>query len=131
MRDRLEIYLQFDGLDDATYTALRGEALLETKLAALEMLRQARPPLHARLHRRPQHQPARGRRACCASAWSGPSVRGVSYQLATYCGRHLDPRDLEQRATMPDVVKAIVAQTGGLVAESDFYPLPCAIRTAT
>ncbi len=27
---------------------------------------------------------------------------------------------------MPDVVKAIVAQTQGLVAESDFYPLPCA-----
>ncbi len=55
-----------------------------------------------------------------------PIVRGVSFQLATYCGRHLDPRDLEKRATMPDVVKALVAQTGGLVAESDFYPLPCA-----
>src|SRR5436305_5103898 len=36
MRDRLEIYLQFDGLDDSAYTALRGEKLLETKLAALE-----------------------------------------------------------------------------------------------
>ena len=55
-----------------------------------------------------------------------PIVRGVSFQLATYCGRHLDPADLEKRATMPDVVKAIVAQTDGLVAESDFYPLPCA-----
>src|ERR1700680_3639064 len=38
MRDRLEIYLQFDGLEDAAYTKLRGEALLETKLAALEAL---------------------------------------------------------------------------------------------
>ena len=55
-----------------------------------------------------------------------PIVRGVSFQLATYCGRHLNPADLEKRATMPDVVKAIVAQTDGLVAESDFYPLPCA-----
>jgi hypothetical protein len=27
---------------------------------------------------------------------------------------------------MPDVVKAIVGQTGGLVEEGDFYPLPCA-----
>jgi hypothetical protein len=27
---------------------------------------------------------------------------------------------------MPDVVKTLVAQTDGLVAESDFYPLPCA-----
>src|SRR5262249_51354355 len=55
-----------------------------------------------------------------------PIVRGVSFQLATYCGRHLPPGDLEKRATMPDVVKALVAQTDGLLAESDFYPLPCA-----
>src|SRR5262249_8778376 len=34
--------------------------------------------------------------------------------------------DLERRATMPDLVKAIVAQTDELVAASDFYPLPCA-----
>src|SRR5436305_2112183 len=56
-------------------------------------------------------------------AESGP---GVSYQLATYCGRHVDPGDLERRATMPDVAKALVAQTGGLLAADDFYPLPCA-----
>jgi uncharacterized radical SAM superfamily Fe-S cluster-containing enzyme len=30
MRDRLEVYLQFDGFDDRTYNILRGEALLET-----------------------------------------------------------------------------------------------------
>jgi uncharacterized radical SAM superfamily Fe-S cluster-containing enzyme len=27
---------------------------------------------------------------------------------------------------MPDVAKALVAQTGDLLAETDFYPLPCA-----
>jgi len=53
-------------------------------------------------------------------------VRGVSYHLATYCGRHVDPGDLERRVTMPDLVKALVAQSDGIVAESDFYPLPCA-----
>src|SRR5437588_951206 len=35
MRDRLEIYLQFDGFDAGTHRALRGEELLEVKLAAL------------------------------------------------------------------------------------------------
>jgi uncharacterized radical SAM superfamily Fe-S cluster-containing enzyme len=55
-----------------------------------------------------------------------PHVRGVSLQLATYCGRHVDPGDLEHRATMPDVARALVAQTNGLLAESDFYPQPCA-----
>src|SRR5438270_13668282 len=38
MRDRLEIYLQFDGLEDRTYRTLRGEELLDIKLAALETL---------------------------------------------------------------------------------------------
>jgi uncharacterized radical SAM superfamily Fe-S cluster-containing enzyme len=55
-----------------------------------------------------------------------PGIRGISFQLASYCGRHVDPGDLERRATMPDLVKAIVAQTDGLIAETDFYPLPCA-----
>src|SRR5262249_22245000 len=55
-----------------------------------------------------------------------PHVRGVSFHLATYCGRHRQPEDLERRATMPDVARGIVAQTGGLVEEGDFYPLPCA-----
>ena len=53
-------------------------------------------------------------------------VRGVSFQLATYCGRHVDPRDLEQRATMPDVVKALVAQTRRLAGGERF--LSAAVR---
>jgi uncharacterized radical SAM superfamily Fe-S cluster-containing enzyme len=125
MRDRLEIYLQFDGLDDAAYKALRGESLLETKLATLEMLRKhdIRCTLVCTVdHNVNLHEVGRVLRF----GLERPGVRGVSYQLATYCGRHLDPRDLENRATMPDVVKAIVAQTDGMIAESDFYPLPCA-----
>src|SRR4051812_47691920 len=38
MRDRLEVYLQFDGLDDQTHQSLRGERLLDVKLAALDQL---------------------------------------------------------------------------------------------
>ncbi len=37
-RDRLEIYLQFDGFDDDVYRALRGEPLAEIKLRAIENL---------------------------------------------------------------------------------------------
>ena len=125
MRDRLEIYLQFDGLDDRTYLHLRGEELLQTKLAALEMLRQheIRCTLVCTVeHNSNLHELGK----IVQFGLERPSVRGVSFQLATYCGRHLDAADLERRATMPDVVKALVAQTHSLVAESDFYPLPCA-----
>ncbi len=125
MRDRLEIYLQFDGLDDRTNAALRGEALLETKLAALEVLR--RHDIRCTLVCTVEHNTNLDQLgAVVRFGLERPGVRGVSFQLATYCGRHVNPHDLERRATMPDVVKALVAQTGGLVAESDFYPLPCA-----
>src|SRR3989440_2603404 len=125
MRDRLEIYLQFDGLEDRTYRTLRGEDLVETKLAALEAIR--RHDLRCTLvctvdHRTNLHELGR----IVRFGLERPFVRGVSFQLATYCGRHLAPDDLEKRATMPDVVKGIVEQTQGMVAESDFYPLPCA-----
>jgi uncharacterized radical SAM superfamily Fe-S cluster-containing enzyme len=125
MRDRLEIYLQFDGLDERSHAILRGEELLETKLAALEALR--RHDLRCTLvctvdHNTNLHELGR----LVSFGLERPGVRGISFQLATYCGRHLDPQDLDKRATMPDVVRAIVAQTQGLVAESDFYPLPCA-----
>jgi 7,8-dihydro-6-hydroxymethylpterin dimethyltransferase len=125
MRDRLEIYLQFDGFDDRTSLALRGEALVETKLRAIEAL--ARHDLRCTLvctvdHNTNLHEVG----SVLRFGLERPIVRGVSYQLATYCGRHLAPGDLERRVTMPDLVKAIAAQTEGLLAESDFYPLPCA-----
>jgi uncharacterized radical SAM superfamily Fe-S cluster-containing enzyme len=125
MRDRLEIYLQFDGLQPRASLALRGEDLLATKLAALERLREhgLRCTLVCTVdHNTNLHEVGAVVKFGLERSW----VRGVSFQLASYCGRHVDPGDLEKRATMPDVVKGIVEQTGGLVAEDDFYPLPCA-----
>jgi len=124
-RDRLEIYLQFDGFDPATHRALRGEHLLETKLAALDMLE--RHGLRCTLVCTVDglvnlHEIG----AVLKFGINRPGVRGISYQLASYCGRHQKPDDLERRATMPDLVKGLAQQTNGLVAESDFYPLPCA-----
>src|SRR5262249_49070524 len=110
---------------DRTYGVLRGESLLETKLTALEMLR--RHDIRCTLvctvdHRANMHELGR----VVEFGLQRPFIRGISFKLATYCGRHLDGSDVENRATMPDVVKAIAQQTRGLVGESDFYPLPCA-----
>jgi uncharacterized radical SAM superfamily Fe-S cluster-containing enzyme len=125
MRDRLEIYLQFDGLDDRVNVALRGEELLETKLAALDNLR--RHDIRCTLVCTVDHNTNLDETAGVVNfGLTRREVRGVSFQLASYCGRHLDPGDLERRATMPDVVRAVVGGSDGLLAESDFYPLPCA-----
>ncbi|MFO0808061.1 MAG: radical SAM protein [Gemmataceae bacterium] len=125
MRDRLEIYLQFDGFEDATNERLRGERLTEVKLKALDRLRDAgiRCTLVCTVdHTTNLHEVG----AVVKFGLTRPEVRGVSFQLATYCGRHLNPADLERRVTMPDLVKALATQTAGLVAPTDFYPLPCA-----
>jgi hypothetical protein len=125
MRDRLEVYLQFDGLTDGTSESLRGERLTQTKLRALDRLADAgvRCTLVCTVEGRTNlHEVGDVLRF----GLSRPIVRGVSYQLASYCGRHLPADELERRATMPDVAKAIVAQTGGLLSEDDFLPLPCA-----
>jgi uncharacterized radical SAM superfamily Fe-S cluster-containing enzyme len=55
-----------------------------------------------------------------------PWVTGISFQPATYSGRHVLPDELERRITFPDVIRAIAEQTGGMFAEDDFMPLPCA-----
>jgi hypothetical protein len=125
MRDRLEIYLQFDGFDPRTHTTLRGEELLETKLAALERLEEydIRSTLVCTVDGETNLQEVG---AVLRFGLERPAIRGVSFQLATYCGRHFTPEKLERRATMPDLVKGLVAQSVGMLREDDFYPLPCA-----
>jgi uncharacterized radical SAM superfamily Fe-S cluster-containing enzyme len=124
-RDRLEIYLQFDGLDDQPNRRLRGEELLDIKLAALEALQ--RCGIRCTLVCTVEHSANLDQVGRVVEfGLERRFIRGISFQLATYCGRHVMPGDLEQRATMPDVVRAIVSQTNNLVAEDDFYPLPCA-----
>ena len=60
-----------------------------------------------------------------------PWIVGISFQPATYSGRFVLPEQLEERVTFPDVIAALVEQTGGLFRSDDFMPLPCAHRIAT
>ena len=124
-RDRVEIYFQMDGLSDHVFLALRGERLLETKLAALDKLGQA--GIHVTLVSTLQggvNEDQIGR--LVQFGVERPWITGISFQPATYSGRHVLPEELEQRITFPDVIKAIAAQTDGLYREADFFPLPCA-----
>src|SRR5207247_6434679 len=125
MRDRLEIYLQFDGFSERTYQELRGESLTAVKLRALDNL--AEHGIRSTLVCTVQHGVNLGEiGAIVKFGLERPWVRGASFQPATYVGRHMNPSDLENRATIPDVVKAIVAQTDGIFVEADFLPVPCA-----
>jgi uncharacterized radical SAM superfamily Fe-S cluster-containing enzyme len=124
-RHRLEIYFQFDGFKEETSRQLRGESLVATKLKALEALDRAgvRVILVCTLQSGVNDDEI-GAIVKFGLEW--PWVTGVSFQPATYSGRHVLPETLERRITFPDVVRAVAEQTDGLFREEDFLPLPCA-----
>lgn len=122
---RVEVYLQFDGFDDAGIERLRGERLAATKLRAVEALgsRGIKVSLVCTL------QPGVNDGEIGRIVEYGvarPWVTGISFQPATYSGRHVLPEDLERRITFPDVIRAIEGQTAGMFRADDFMPLPCA-----
>ena len=124
-RTRIEVYLQFDGLCDETYVALRGEPLTQTKLKAVELLGKAgiRTILVTTLQTDINDDQIG---AIVKFGLERPWITGVSFQPATYSGRTELPASLERRITYPDVIRAIAEQTDGIFKTDDFLPLPCA-----
>lgn len=124
-RDRLEIFFQLDGLSDDVHQQLRGERLLETKLAAIEMLGEV--DLHITLASTLQagvNDDQWG--ALVRFGLERPWITGVNLQPATYSGRYYLPEEIDTRVTFPQVIRGLAQQTAGLLAADDFMPLPCA-----
>ena len=54
-----------------------------------------------------------------------PAVRGVHFQPASYFGRHPGTPEDADRFTLPDLIRAIETQTGGLMKVEHFSPPGC------
>ena len=122
---RCEVYLQFDGLDQASSQVLRGEPLLETKLRAIEELgrRDIRTILVCTVETGVNtDQLGELVRFGAERPW----ITGISFQPATYVGRFPTPETLEHRVTFPDIIRGVAEQSHGVWRQSDFLPLPCA-----
>ncbi len=109
------IFLQFDGTDDAIYTILRGRPLLAEKEAAIAAC--AEHGLGAILV--PTLVPGVNThvigdivRFALARALV---VRGVHFQPVSYSGRIPSVPGDADHITIPEVIRALEAQTGGLV----------------
>ncbi len=124
--DRLEIYFQMDALDDDALAQLRGkQGLLDVKLKALDRLAQAQ--LNVTLVSTLQGGVNDSAPAdLVAFARHRPEITGLSFQPATYSGRHVLPSELERRITFPDVIDQIANDPRNIYEASDFFPLPCA-----
>ena len=125
LKHRCEVYLQFDSFEDPAVEAIRGQSLVQTKLAAIEKLGEAgiRTTLVSTLQAGVNEDQI-GPLAHFAA--NRPWITGLSFQPTTYTGRYFLPQDLESRITFPDVIHGLEKQTEGVWKTNDFSPLPCA-----
>lgn len=115
------VFLQFDGMSDLIYQALRGAPLMEAKIAAIERCAENGigvvlvPTLVRDVNL--NHIGAILRFAM----ESMPKVRGVHFQPISYFGRYpSDPPTA--RITIPEILREIEDQTAGKIEAENFLP---------
>jgi hypothetical protein len=123
-RPGLQLFLQFDGLDAESHLALRGVDLLARKRAVLEtIVRHDLPTNLACTVVKGVNEDQLGELLAFSLATS--QIRGITYQPATWSGRYQRDIDPNDRVTLADVIRLLSEQSGGLLREDDFRPLPC------
>jgi uncharacterized radical SAM superfamily Fe-S cluster-containing enzyme len=123
-KPKLELYLQLDGLDANSHVALRGRDLLEEKRAAIEAVIAHDIPttlVCTVVDGVNDHELGELLRLGLRI----PTLRGITYQPATFAGRYTLDKQALERMTAADVIARIEAQTDGTFAGDDFKPLPC------
>jgi uncharacterized radical SAM superfamily Fe-S cluster-containing enzyme len=120
-----EVYLQFDGLDDAIYQQLRGRPLLAEKKAALAALAAHRVPatLVATL-RRDLNLEQIGE--MLQYALRHPAVRGINFQCEAFFGRNPAAKP-PIRVTQTEVANILAAAAPELFTTQDVLPLSCGL----
>jgi uncharacterized radical SAM superfamily Fe-S cluster-containing enzyme len=129
----VHVYLQFDGLEEATQLAIRGKPLTEEKLRALERCAQAGVTVSlAAAVERGVNEHEIG--AIVRFGVEHPTVTGVFLQPVTHSGRFLADSDPLRKLTNSDVIEQVAAQLPEWFRPDDFVPVPCcspSCRSAT
>ena len=118
------IYLQFDGVTDETYEALRGRPMLAEKLQAIDNCREAGmsvvlvPTIVKGVN---CHEMG----AIIELALHDPAIKGVNFQPVARVGRYDLDDDRDDVMTIPDVISAIEEQTEGEIGAASFVAIPC------
>jgi uncharacterized radical SAM superfamily Fe-S cluster-containing enzyme len=122
------VYLQFDGLTPDVYKFIRGLDLLDTKMRAIENLRQAgfdSVVLVVTLVKGVNDGQLGD--IINFAAKNFDVIRCVNVQPISLCGR-LPPQEREKmRITIPDFIRLVEEQTNGDIKVSDFYPVPVVV----
>ena len=120
-RRRLQLYLQFDGIQLDGQHALRGADLRAIRLRAIERCAEMDLPITLAMTVTPEN---------LAHLWSAiefglsfPHLRGISFQPLFGSGRNASA--VGQHLNTADIVLAAVEQSNGKLRFEDFTPLPC------
>lgn len=118
------VYLQWDGLDAAVFTALRGRDLLAEKQAALAACEAAGLGVVLVMTMLAGvNQDKLGHMLRFAVQSRG--VRGLHIQPAAFFGRYPGTLADRPRLTLPDIMTGLAIQSDGLVQRTDFHPPGC------
>jgi uncharacterized radical SAM superfamily Fe-S cluster-containing enzyme len=119
------VFLQFDGATDEIYERLRGRRLLAQKIATIA--RCAECDLGVVLV--PTLVPGVNVHDIGGmidfARQRVPTVRGVHFQPVSYFGRYPQTPDDKDRITIPEIIRAVEAQTSGQITGESFDPPGC------
>lgn len=118
---RFQIYLQFDGTQEAAQRKLRGTDLRAMRVRALERCREMQIPVTLAMTVTPENLPFLWDAIVFGLEFS--NVRGVSFQPLFGSGRTSD--SFGRRLNTADIILAAVEQSRGKLCFEDFTPLPC------
>jgi uncharacterized radical SAM superfamily Fe-S cluster-containing enzyme len=118
---KFQLYLQFDGVQEAGQHFLRGADLRATRRRCLERCREMKLPVTLAMTVTPENLPFLWDTIQFGLGF--PNVRGVSFQPMFGSGRV--PASHSNRLNTADVILAAVGQSGGQLRYEDFTPLPC------
>lgn len=121
-RGRLQLYLQFDGVQSEGQRSLRGADLRALRQKAIERCQQMKVPVTLAMTVTAEN---------LGWLWAAiefglkyPHLRGVSFQPLFRSGRP-PPVPAEDRLNTADIILAAVEQSNGRLRFEDFTPLPC------
>jgi uncharacterized radical SAM superfamily Fe-S cluster-containing enzyme len=123
----VNVYLQFDGLDERTHVEIRGRDLRQIKQRALDNCAAAglTVTLVAAVERGlNEHELG----AIIRHGLAHPAVRSVAFQPVTHSGRHV-PFDPLTRLTNSDIIELVAEQLPQWLRRDDFFPVPCCFPT--
>ena len=116
------VYLQFDGVSDSPYIALRGRPLWDIKRQAVANCAEAGLGVVLVPTLTPGVNDGEVGGILRFAFDNLPWVRGVHFQPISYFGRHPGAPKDEDRITLPELLAAMEEQTEGAVGREHFSP---------